>query len=131
MARRAAHRYLTFDEVVAIHDRVLAEFGGLPGFLNKGYVDAAVNRPRTGYYNNLFEEAAALMESLANNHGFVDGNKRTGFSASDIFLRMNGFYMAVDPAAAHQFMIFAMASKKFKYGLILEWIFEKYERLER
>src|ERR1035438_3087184 len=120
--------YLAFDDVVEIHDRVLAEFGGLPGFLNKGYVEAAVGRLHTGYYNNLFEEAAALMESVANNHGFVDGNKRTGFSASDTFLRLNGFRMDVEPKAAHDLITTAMAEKKFKFDLILEWIFEKYER---
>jgi len=101
----------------------------MPGFLNRGYVDAAVNRLQTGYYNNLFEEGAALMESLANNHGFVDGNKRTAFVSTDAFLRLNGFYMQVDPIAAHKLMINAMAQKVFKFRLIVEWIFDEYERL--
>ncbi len=127
--RKQKHRYLTFDDVVAIHDRVLAEIGGMPGFLDKGRIEAAVGRLTTGYYNNLFEEAAALMESLANNHGFVDGNKRTGFSAADTFLRLNGFYIAVDSLVAHEFITRAMAAKHFKFDLILEWIFLDYERL--
>jgi len=121
--------YLSIDDVVSFHDRVLAETGGMPGFLNRGYVDAAVNRLQTGYYNNLFEEGAALMESLANNHGFVDGNKRTAFVSTDAFLRLNGFYMHVDPIAAHKLMINAMAQKVFKFRLIVEWIFDEYERL--
>jgi death-on-curing protein len=75
----AARIYLTFDDVVEIQDHVLAEFGGLPGFIDQGRVHAAVGRLETGYRNNVFEQAAALMESVSNNRGFVDGNKRTGF----------------------------------------------------
>ena len=122
-------RYLTVDDVVEIHNRVLVETGGLPGFLDHGRVDAAVNRLHTGYYKNLFEEAAALMESLTNNHGFVDGNKRTAFASADVFLRLNGYYMHVDSEAAWNLITKAMAMKVFKFDLILEWIFEKYERL--
>jgi death-on-curing protein len=127
---RQQRRYLTFDDVVDIHDKVLAEFGGLPGFLNRGYVEAAVGRLHTGYYKNIFEEAAALMESVSNNHGFVDGNKRTGFASADAFLRLNGFYMSVDSKAAHDLITQAMAMNDFKFDFILEWIFQKYERLQ-
>jgi death on curing protein len=124
-------RYLTFEDVVRFHDLVLAQTGGLSGFLNRGYVDAAVNRLHTGYYNNIFEESAALMESLANNHGFVDGNKRTAFVSTDTFLRLNGFYLNVEPDAAHALITQAMAKEVFKFGLIVEWIFRDYERLSR
>ena len=51
---------------------------------------------QTGYYNSIEEEAAALMESLGNNHGFLDGNKRIAFTAADVFLRRNGFYIEVE-----------------------------------
>lgn len=123
-------RYLTLNEVVGFHDRVLVEIGGFPGFRDKGLVDSAVNRVHTGYYKNLFEEAAALMESLANNHGFVDGNKRTAFVATDTFLRLNGFCLQVEPLAAHNLMTKAIAQHVFNFGLVLEWIFSDYERLK-
>jgi len=55
----------------------------------------AVYRPQTGYYNSIEEEAAALMDSLGNNHGFIDGNKRIGFTATDVVLRSNGCYIDV------------------------------------
>jgi death on curing protein len=123
-------RYLTVKEVVAFHDRILTEIGGLPGFRDQGLVDSAVNRLHTGYYKNLFEEAAALMESLANNHGFLDGNKRTAFVSTDAFLRLNGFHMRVEPLAAHALMTQAIAQHIFKFDLILAWIFTDYERIE-
>jgi death-on-curing protein len=122
-------RYLTTLEVERFHDSVLAEIGGLSGFRDRGLVDSAVNRVHTGYYRNLFEEAAALMESLANNHGFIDGNKRTAFVSTDAFLRLNGFWLDVEPIAAHNLMTRAIAQHVFKFDLIVEWIFLDYERL--
>ena len=60
---------------------LIERFGGLHGVRDKNAVEAAVFRPLTGYYNSQEEEAAALMESLGNNHGFLDGNKRIAFLA--------------------------------------------------
>lgn len=74
--------YLTMAEVIAIHNHQIEEYGGEHGMLNEGYLEAAVFRPQTGYYSNLSEEAAALLESLVNNHPFIDGNKRVGFAAA-------------------------------------------------
>jgi death-on-curing protein len=92
-------------------------------------VDSAINRPKTGYYNNIFEEAAAMMESVSNNQGFFDGNKRTAFVSTDTFLRWNGFYLEIEPHMAHDLMVKASAEKIFKFNLIVEWIFTTYERL--
>jgi death on curing protein len=68
--------YLTIAEVLQIHRELIENYGGDPGIRDKGLVEAAVLRPQIGYYANILEEAAALMESLANNHAFIDGNKR-------------------------------------------------------
>jgi len=76
--------YLTVAEIYQMQHRLIDLFGGMHGVRDKGAVEAAVFRPQTGYYNSLEEEAAALMESLANNHGFLDGNKRIAFAAADV-----------------------------------------------
>ena len=73
--------YLTVAEVVAIHHHQIEEYGGEHGLRDQGSLEAAVFRPQTGYYNDISEETAALLESLVNNHAFVDGNKRVGFAA--------------------------------------------------
>ena len=70
---------------------LIDRFGGMHGVRDKNAVEAAVFRPQTGYYNSLEEEAAALMESLGNNHGFLDGNKRIAFTASDVLLHATAF----------------------------------------
>ena len=125
-----SRRYITLDEIDKIHTAVLTESGGFPGYRDKGLVDSAINRSKSGYYRNLFEEAAAMMESVSNNQGFVDGNKRTAFISTDTFLRWNGFYLEIEPQAAYDFMVKASKDKVFKFGLILEWLLDTYEVLE-
>jgi death-on-curing protein len=114
--------YLTVAEVIAIHHHQIEEYGGEHGLLNQGSLEAAVFRPQTGYYNSLSEEAAALLESLVNNHAFVDGNKRVGFAAAHTFLLVNGFDLDVTGKAAFEFMMKTMAEGKFRFAVLHEWI---------
>ena len=114
--------YLTIAEVYAMQSRLIDLFGGLHGVRDKSAVEAAVFRPQSGYYNSLEEEAAALMESLGNNHGFLDGNKRIAFSATDTFLRINGFYLDVIAEEAHEFIHGSMDRQEFRFVKILDWI---------
>jgi death-on-curing protein len=114
--------YLTVAEVIAIHHHQIEEYGGEHGMLNQGSLEAAVFRPQAGYYNDIGEEAAALLESLVNNHAFVDGNKRVGFAAVHTFLLVNGFDLDVTTKAAFEFMMRSMAEGKFRFALLHEWI---------
>jgi len=114
--------YLTVAEVYQMQHRLIDMFGGLHGVRDKGAVEAAVFRPQTGYYNSLEEEAAALMESLGNNHGFLDGNKRIAFTAADVFLRRNAFYIEVEGAAGYDFINGSMERHEFRFPKILDWI---------
>jgi death-on-curing protein len=116
--------YLTVAEVIASHHHQIEEYVGEHGLLNQGSLEAAVFRPQTGYYNDLNEEAAALLESLINNHSFVDGNKRVGFAAMHTFLLVNGFDLDVSSKEAYEFMIGAMEQGKFRFALIHKWIAE-------
>jgi death-on-curing protein len=121
--------YLTVAEVYAIQSRLIDLFGGLHGIRDKGAVEAAVFRPQTGYYNSLEEEAAALMESLANNHGFVDGDKRVAFAAADTFLRINGLYLNVSAEEGFEFIYGSMDRHEFRFAQILDWIREHIKKL--
>jgi len=64
----------------------------------------------------------ALMESLANNHPFLDGNKRIAFAAAHTFLLVNGYDLEVRPLAAYEFMMHSIARGAFRFGPILKWI---------
>jgi len=114
--------FLTVAEVYQMQHRLIDMFGGLHGVRDKGAVEAAVFRPQTGYYNSLEEEATALMESLGNNHGFLDGNKRIAFTAADVFLRRNGFYIEVEAAAGYKFINGSMERHEFRFAQILDWL---------
>lgn len=114
--------YPTVAEVKEFHKQLSDEFGGTSDLLDEGRLEAAVLRPQSGYYGSLIEEAAALMESLANNHPFLDGNKRTSFAVTDTFLRLNGSYLDLDPLVAHEFITAAIARGEFRFDLIRDWI---------
>jgi len=114
--------FLSVDEVLAVHEALLREFGGPDGLRDPGLLESALFRPRTGYYADLAEMAAALFESLLMNHPFLDGNKRVAFFATDVFLRLNGFRFQVDPDEAHQFLIGLLESRTCDYERLLPWI---------
>jgi len=124
-----AVQHLSVDEVLAIHERLIERFGGSPGVRDLGLLDSALYRPQTGYYSDLAETAAALFESLLMNHPFVDGNKRVAFFATDVFLRLNGWRLEVEPARAHRFLIDLLEQNQCDYARLLPWIRRSLVRL--
>ena len=122
--------YLTVAEVYLMQHRLIDLFGGIHGVRNQGAVEAAVFRPQTGYYSSVEEEAAALMESLGNNHGFLDGNKRIAFAAADVFLRRNGFFLDVEAQDGLDFIYGSLDRHEFRFPHILDWIRQHIKRLK-
>lgn len=114
--------YPTVAETIETHSLLIAEFGGLQGVRDVGLLESAVLRPQNGYYGGLIEEASALMESLANNHAFIDGNKRISFVMTDVMLRANGYFLDVEPEEAHKFITEAMDRNGFRFPTIRDWI---------
>jgi len=114
--------YLTVAEVYRMQYRLIEMFGGRHGVRDTGAVEAAVFRPQIGYYVSVEEEAAALMESLGMNHGFVDGNKRIAFTAADVFLRRNGFCIEVRADEGYAFIAGSMERGEFRFPQIANWI---------
>ncbi len=102
---RSEHvQYLSVDEALRIHERVLERFGGRPGVRDLGLLESALFRPQTGCYEDLATMASALFESLFFNHAFHDCNEQIAFFATDVFLRLNGWRLAVDANAAVDFI---------------------------
>jgi death-on-curing protein len=114
--------YLTVAEVLAIHHLQIEEYGGAHGIRDDGLLESAIFRPQIGYFNNIQEEAAAMMESLANKHPFLDGNKRTAFASVHTFLLVNGYDLKVDSLSAYKFVSGAIAKGEFRFSLILNWL---------
>ena len=84
MPRNSEYYVVQVNDVIAIHDSQVAQFGGLAGIRDRTLIEAAVGRPYTGYYPTIETKGAALLESLACNHGFIDGNKRTALVTLDL-----------------------------------------------
>ena len=116
------HVYLNVEQVMAIHQDQIEQFGGSLGILNKGALESSLARPQSGYYNDIVGEAAALLESLATNHPFVDGNKRVAFVATDIFLRLNGYFIDCDSDEADQFIRRILVDGSNRFSEIQAWL---------
>jgi death on curing protein len=114
--------YLSLLEVLAIHDRLLADFGGAAGIRDPGGLESALFRPQTGYYTDIVAEAAALLESLLVNHPFVDGNKRTAFAVADIFLRLNGHRILASPDDAYEAVVGALEAGGGRFTRLETWL---------
>lgn len=114
--------YLTLDDALFIHAEQLQLFGGAQGVRDMGLIESALLRPQTGYYGDLIEQAAALWESLAMNHGFVDGNKRVAFACMDIFLGLNGARLEAEPDAVIAFIYRHLEAGTFRKDVLEEWL---------
>lgn len=115
-------RFPSVQEALELHRRLIERFGGSEGMRDAGLLESALFRPQTGYYGDLAQMAAALMESLLINHPFVDGNKRMAFFLTDVFLRMNGWRIRVQPRPGFRFLMNVMASRKDRFRSIEAWI---------
>jgi len=113
-----------------MHRQLIHEFGGIQGLRDRGLLEAAIFRPQSGYYDDLVHEAAALMESLASNHPFIDGNKRASFAITDTFLRLNGYYIEVEAPSAHKFITESIERRQLRIGPIRSWLSVNVRRLE-
>src|SRR5690606_5619131 len=115
-------RYITLQEALHIHDVLLKAYGGASGIRDRGLVEAALLRPQTGYYKDLIEEAAALWESLAMIHGFVDGNKRVSFACMEIFLDLNRLELTAGEDETIRFIYDRLESGTFTKDNLDAWL---------
>src|SRR6266849_1958565 len=115
--------YLTVAEVLAMHADLIERYGGSQGVRDQGLLEAALYRPQTGYYKDLTEEAAALWESLSQNHPFVDGNKRTAFAATYTFLLINGYeFIAGAENDSVPFVSGLYEANSFNFDKLVPWL---------
>lgn len=117
-----ARDYLTVADVLAMHTVLMQRYGGAVGVRDPGALEAALFRPQTGYYEDIVAEAAALLESLAINHPFLDGNKRIAFAAADVFLRINGWRLQRTPAQIYSEMMQMLESGTFDIAHLDPWL---------
>jgi death-on-curing protein len=114
--------HLTVAEVLAIHEDQIERYGGTQGVRDRGLLEAALYRPQTGYYADLIEEDAALWESLAQNHPFIDGNKRTAFAVTYTFLVINGVRLTTSADETYTFIPGLYRTNEFTFEKLIQWL---------
>lgn len=119
-------RYLTLDEVIALHAMVVAASGGSKGIRDLGGIESAVAQPQMAFadadlYPTLCDKAAALGFSLICNHPFVDGNKRIGHAAMETMLWLNGFELQCEIDEQER-VVLEVASGQSTRAAFTEWV---------
>ena len=115
-------RYPTVEETVFVHSRLIARFGGSEGLRDRAALESALARPRCGYYSDLIQEAAALWESLSQNHAFVDGNKRVAVTMTAAFLRVNGYRLEFNDLDAFSFLTDLYETGRMRFEELDRWL---------
>jgi death on curing protein len=116
--------YVTIADALFFHRLLIERYGGAAGVRDAGALESALHRPQTGYYDTLVHEAAALLESLVQNHPFVDGNKRVAFAVVDVLLRINGLTIAADSTSIYNYMIKLFEDHAFDMDHLVPWLQE-------
>jgi len=114
-------RYLTPEQVLYIHDRLIAATGGQPGVRDLAMLESATGTPAKDQFPDAFTKAAALMEALINNRPFVDGNKRTGITAAALLLQINGYKLTATPADLEKNTLL-VAQNRLSLANIADWL---------
>ncbi len=117
-----AHDYITVADALAMHTILIRKYGGSDGVRDMGALESALYRPQTGYYLDIIEESAALLESLAINHPFIDGNKRVAFAVVDAFLRINGYQINSKSSQIYAVLMKFFDTQTFKYEELEKWL---------
>jgi death-on-curing protein len=114
--------YVTTADALFFHKELIGRYGGANGIRDMGALESALHRPQTGYYDTLVQEAAALFESLVQNHPFIDGNKRVAFAVVDVFLKINGHRLAADSQSIYNMMMDLLARQSFDMDRLVPWL---------
>ena len=127
-------RYLYPKQILYLHEQIMAVSGGSAGVRDQGLLESAVYRPQASFsgqdlYPDLFSKVAALGHSLITNHPFVDGNKRTGFEAMRLMLRLNGFDIHASIDAKFNFVM-DIAKGMLREAAIADWL-QKHSRARK
>jgi len=119
-------KLLNFQQIIQLHQKIIAQSGGMQGLRNQNALESAIAQPRMSFageelYPTLEDKAAALGYSLICNHPFVDGNKRIGHAAMEVTLLLNGF--EIDASVDEQEnIILAVAASKMGREAFTQWL---------
>lgn len=125
---------LTLRQILMLHERMIQQYGGSSGVRDTEMLESAIARPFATFggqdlYPDMFMKAGAFIQSIVKNHPFVDGNKRTAFAGTVMFLKTNGVLLTVSDDGAVSFMI-SVANENLGVDEIATW-FKRHTKRER
>lgn len=115
-----SHYRVKLADVIAAHDEALS-YGGRAGLVSLDLIHSAIGRPYSGYHRPIASKAAALLEALVQNHGFVDGNKRTALLVTDLFIRRSGYRLVLQEDARFDDVIVNVANGTTRFDDLQTW----------
>lgn len=126
--------YLSVEQVLFLHDRLIEETGGEHGVRDLGGLESALARPQaafgdTEFYPDIFAKAAVLMDGLTRNHAFIDGNKRIRISTAVLFLQVNGCRLTATNSELEEFTL-RVTTMKPDIAEIAEWFRTRTTRIK-
>ena len=125
---RRKHYRITLGDVFEAHEQAL-KFGGLGGLRDLTLIESAIARPYSKYYPSLHSKAAALLQSLAKNHGFIDGNKRVALLAVTTLLDRSGAHLVGENVVVDlEDLILAVVENKVSLEEATAWFKERIRR---
>ncbi len=116
--------YVATADALFFHKHLIERYGDAPEIRDAGALESALRRPQTGYYDDFVHEAAALLESLVQNHPFIDGNERVAFAVVDVFLRTNGYKISATSGQIYAFMMKLFEHCTFDMEHLVPWLQE-------
>ncbi|MGB6066653.1 MAG: type II toxin-antitoxin system death-on-curing family toxin [Desulfomonilaceae bacterium] len=119
-------RYLKLGEILQLHTRIIEQSGGADGILDLGLLESALGQSQISFggkevYPSLADKAAALCFSIIQNHPFVDGNKRNGHAAMEVFLILNGYELDADADDTERILL-SLASREIERDQFTSWV---------
>lgn len=114
--------YLKLPDILEIHKDLIERYGGTEGVRDLGQIEAALFRPQTGYYEDIIQQASALWESLSQNHGFIDGNKRIAFASVYTFLSLNQMEITASSENVWTFLSSLYEKGVFSFENLEPWL---------
>jgi death-on-curing protein len=103
-------------------------FGGRPGISSLDLIESALGRPYSGYHRRIERKAAALLESMVGNHGFIDGNKRTAWLVTELMIERSGYRLTVPEDYPVDDVVVDVASGLMTFDELVEWFRSNTER---
>lgn len=115
------HYRVTLADVLAAHEEALT-YGGRAGVISMDVIQSAIGRPYSGYHRSIARKAAALLHALVQNHGFVDGNKRTALLVTGLMTRRSGYRMFLQDDEHVDDIVVAIADGQMTFDELVLWM---------